>query len=630
MEYDLFLPHNNYPVVEASGGDNKSQLKVAFSKEECHKGPFQHFLIQDDFLFKDNRLCNPKCTLRQSLISEAHEGGLPGHFRRDKTIALVKENFHWPRMERDVQRRVDRCQTFHITKTRGQNTGLYTPLFVPNIPWEDVSMDFIVGLPRTQRNKDSIMVVVDCLSKMAHFVPCSKTLNATHVADLYFREIFKLHGIPKTITSDRDPKFMSHVWRTFWRKLGTKLQLSSSHHPQPDGQTEVVNRTLGNLLRSLIGSNIHQWDLILAQAEFAYNRSSSQTTGKSPFEVVYGMNPTSPLELVPLPITNQYSGDVKNNAKYWKKLHEDVCHRIIKQNAKYQKYANKHRKEASFKQGDLVWVHLQNSTIKTTFVRSGETISRQFHTILRVVLKIEKLFVKQQRDGIYLERDAERWKWFPMGSLSNSQSQLKLKANNRNGKGALSTNVLGVCDANLKFLYVLPGWEGSAPDARVLRDALQRPNCLKIKYYLVDAGYTNGPGFLAPDRATRYHLNEWRGNTPTNYKELYNLRHSSARNAIERTFDLLKKRWAILRIASFYDLKTRIRIINACCSLHNFVRGEIPEDPLLDEVDRELENREIEDYADNDEQITTVKTTNEWTTFRDNLAMQMFDEYQAP
>ncbi|KAG8373757.1 hypothetical protein BUALT_Bualt11G0058300 [Buddleja alternifolia] len=208
----------------------------------------------------------------------------------------------------------------------------------------------------------------------------------------------------------------------------------------------------------------------------------------------------------------------------------------------------------------------------------------------------------------------------------------EVKSKYRNSKGALSTNVLGVCDANLKFLYVLPGWKGSASDARVLRDSLQRPNCLKVcrdKYYLVDVGYTNGPGFLAPYGATRYHLNEWRGNTPTNYKDLYNLRHSSARNAIERNFGLLKKRWAILRTASFYDLKTQIRIINACYILQNFVRGEIPEDPLLDEADRELENREIEDYANNDEQITTVRTTNEWTTFQDNLAMQMFEEYQA-
>lgn len=147
----------------------------------------------------------------------------------------------------------------------------------------------------------------------------------------------------------------------------------------------------------------------------------------------------------------------------------------------------------------------------------------------------------------------------------------------------------------------------------------------------MDAGYTNGPGFLAPYRGTRYHLNEWRGNTPRNYKELFNLRHSSARNAIERTFGLLKKRWAILRTASFYDLKTQVRIINACCILHNFVREDMPIDPLLFEVDHELANSSTSEDNDSnlEEHIRVVRTTSEWTTFRDNLAQQMFEEYEA-
>ncbi|KAG8384184.1 hypothetical protein BUALT_Bualt04G0091700 [Buddleja alternifolia] len=176
--------------------------------------------------------------------------------------------------------------------------------------------------------------------------------------------------------------------------------------------------------------------------------------------------------------------------------------------------------------------------------------------------------------------------WGLNGTFVELTVPAEVKSKYRIRKGPLSTNILGVRDANLKFLYVQPGREGSASDARVLRDALQRPNCLNVcrdQYYLVDAGYTNGPGFLAPYRATCYNLNKWRGNTPKNYKELYNLRHPSARNAIERTFGLLKKRWAILRTASFYDLKNQIRIINACCILHNFMLGEIPKDPLLDE-----------------------------------------------
>jgi len=131
-----------------------------------------------------------------------------------------------------------------------------------------ISLDFVVGLPRTQMTKDG------------SFCPLHKTLDASHAAELHFREIIK---------------------RTLWRKLGTILQFISAYHPQ----IEVVNRSLGNLLRSFVGKNIRQWDLLLAQAEFAYNRSTSQTTGCSPFEVVYGLNPISPLDLAPISTTIQ-------------------------------------------------------------------------------------------------------------------------------------------------------------------------------------------------------------------------------------------------------------------------------------------------------------------------------------
>jgi hypothetical protein len=144
----------------------------------------------------------------------------------------------------------------------------------------------------------------------------------------------------------------------FGVRWGTKLQFSSAYHPQTDGQTEIMNRSLGNLLRRLVGDNIRQWKLVLPQAEFAYNRSSSKMIGKIPFEVVYGCNPKIPLDLVSLPISHSYSGDADEHAKAIKDLHEQVRKKIEKQNQKYERQANKHRRTVIFKEGDLMWVHL--------------------------------------------------------------------------------------------------------------------------------------------------------------------------------------------------------------------------------------------------------------------------------
>ncbi|GKC94626.1 RNA-directed DNA polymerase [Tanacetum coccineum] len=140
--------------------------------------------------------------------------------------------------------------------------------------------------------------------------------------------------------------------------MGTQLLFSSSHHPQTDGQTEVVNRSLGNLLRSLVGENPRQWDLVLAHIEFAYNRSHSRTTGKTPFEIVNGVNPITPLDLTPLVVEKHLSSAAEDYAQDVKQLHQQVREHIEKQNKKYKEQVDKRRKKVIFKEGDLVWIRL--------------------------------------------------------------------------------------------------------------------------------------------------------------------------------------------------------------------------------------------------------------------------------
>ncbi|XP_043809768.1 uncharacterized protein LOC122723079 [Manihot esculenta] len=256
----------------------------------------------DGFLFRGKQICIPNCSVRELLVRESHSGGLMGHFGVQKTLDMLNEHFYWPNMRKYVEKICAQCFACKQAKSKSLPHGLYTPLPVPTEPWTDISMDFVIGLPRTKRGRDSVFVVVDRFSKMAHFIPCHKTDDATNIADLFFREVVRLHGIPRTIVSDRDSKFLSHFWRVLWGKLGTKLLFSTTCHPQTDGQTEVVNRTLGTMLRAIVGRNLKTWEECLPYVEFAYNRAVHSSTGYSPFEVVYGFNPLTVLDLMPLPL----------------------------------------------------------------------------------------------------------------------------------------------------------------------------------------------------------------------------------------------------------------------------------------------------------------------------------------
>ena len=203
-----------------------------------------------------------------------------------------------------------------------QPHGFYTPLPIPSEPWVNTSMDFVLGLPKTKRGRDSSFVVVDRFSKMAHFIPCHKMDDASHVADLFLREVVRLHGMPRTIVSDRDSKFLSYFRKTLWCKLGTKLLFSTTCHPQTGGQTKVMNRTLSSLLKAIIKKNSKTYEDYLPHVKFAYNRTIHSATKFLPFEIVYGFNPLGPLDLSPLPMSEHVNLYGKKKAKFVKHIHE--------------------------------------------------------------------------------------------------------------------------------------------------------------------------------------------------------------------------------------------------------------------------------------------------------------------
>ena len=228
-------------------------------------------------------------------------------------------------------------------------------------------MDFVLGLPGTARGHDSILVIVNRFSKMAHFIPCNKTNDASHVAKLFFREVVKLHSLPSTIVSYRDVKFVSYFWKTLWKLFGTTLKFSFSFHPHTDEKTEVVNRSLSDMLRCLVRVKQGVWDLILSTAEFAYNNSVNRSTGKSPFQIVNGYPPCTPIDFVPLPLHMCVSEPAENFAKHIHDLHAEIRRKISLSNEEYKLAADVHRRSKEFNVGDYVMVRIHPKRIPKAF-----------------------------------------------------------------------------------------------------------------------------------------------------------------------------------------------------------------------------------------------------------------------
>ena len=249
------------------------------------------FTTRDGLLYRNHLLYVPEGSCRTRVLQNCHDDPLAGHFGVTKTLELLSRGFWWPQPWKFVKEFIKTCDVCARSKTPHHRPyGLLHPLPIPRRPWVSLSMDFITDLPLVGGH-DTVLVIVDRFSKMAHFVPCSKTISGEETVDLFLKNVVRLHGLPEDITSDRGSQFISHFWRRLLQTFGTSVNLSSTYHPQTDGQTERVNQILEQYLRCTVSYQQEDWVDFLAMAEFAYNNSIHASTKVSPFFANYGFHP---------------------------------------------------------------------------------------------------------------------------------------------------------------------------------------------------------------------------------------------------------------------------------------------------------------------------------------------------
>ena len=317
--------------------------------------------FRDGVISYNSKLYIPRSMILKTIQSR-HDVPLVGHKGISKTYELLQREFWWPGMFQDVKHFVLSCLTCaRIKPVTYKPYGLLHPLKIASMPWEQVSMDFITDLPLTNGN-EGIWVVVDRLTKMAHFVPVPKQTSSKDLAQLVINWIIRFHGVPEGITSDRGGQFNSAFWSEVCKELHTRLHLSTAFHPETDGQTEVTNKAVEKYLRAFCNYQQTNWDELLPLAEFAYNNEYHSAIKTSPFFANYGRHPvfdlTKTMGTFKCPSAKYLIANMRSVWK-WIRKHIKLA------NLSYTYFANRKRQifPQKLKAGDMVWLNRRN--IKT-------------------------------------------------------------------------------------------------------------------------------------------------------------------------------------------------------------------------------------------------------------------------
>ena len=310
------------------------------------------------------------------LLEEFHNSAIGGHSGFFRTYKRISAIIYWEGMRKDIQQYVATCEVCQINKYQTLSpAGLLQPLPIPTQVWADISMDFIEGLPKAQ-GKNVILVVVDRLTKYAHFIPLSHPFTAKDVAESFIKEVVKLHGFPSTIVSDRDKIFLSNFWSELFKMAGTKLKFSSAYHPQTDGQTEVVNRCLETYLRCLTGTKPKQWTTWLGWAEFWFNTNYNSSLKLTPFKALYGRDPPHLLRGTIIPSAVE---EVNQLTQERDQILHDLKDNLTKAQVQMKAYADRSRRAVTLFVGDWVYLKHQPYRLKSLAKKRNEKLSPRFY-----------------------------------------------------------------------------------------------------------------------------------------------------------------------------------------------------------------------------------------------------------
>ena len=337
--------------------------RASCSRSKYPRNDYRQFYWHGGFLFRRNLLYVPDGPPRLQVLQHCHDSPMAGHFGVRKTLDLISRHYWWPRLRHFVEEYVRSCDICCRSKSpRHRSYGLLQPLPIPETPWKSISLDFITDLP-VSKGFDAILTVVDRFTKMAHFLPCTKSITSQETADLVMREVFKHHGLPDDIISDRGPQFISKFWKHMFKLLHISVKLSSGYHPETNGQTERTNQTLEQYLRCFINYQQDDWVDYMHLAEFAYNNSTHSSTGYSPFFANTGCHPRWTMNAHPDVPTNPAAEDRLSRLQ---KVRATILHNLHKAQVTHKRLADRHRLDSSkkFHVGDHVWLLQHN--IKTT------------------------------------------------------------------------------------------------------------------------------------------------------------------------------------------------------------------------------------------------------------------------